>query len=120
VARFDERWLVRLGGYGYCEGVTENSEYNQVFENVPPVEFEPTKQGRVVIPAQMRRVLGWDEGGPLVMYVEDNRRVVIEPRAQLAKRTQQEVDAAWRGTEESVTDELIADRRAEAAREDES
>jgi hypothetical protein len=54
------------------------------------------------------------------MYVEDNRRVVIEPRAQLAKRTQQEVDAAWRGTEESVTDELIADRRAEAAREDES
>jgi hypothetical protein len=46
-----------------CEGVTGNSEYNQVDENVPPVEFEPTKQGRVVIPAQMRRVVGWDDGG---------------------------------------------------------
>lgn len=50
-----------------------------------------------------------------MVYVEDGR-VVIETREQLAKRTRREVAAAWVG-EGSVVDELIAERRAEAAQE---
>lgn len=51
---------------------------------------------------------------PLVVYVEDGR-VVIETREQLAGRIRRDVAAAWTGTG-SVVDELIDDRRAEAAR----
>jgi hypothetical protein len=53
-----------------------------------------------------------------VVYVEDGR-VVIEPREQLAQRIRREIAESWTG-EGSVVDELIAGRRAEAAREDQS
>ena len=53
---------------------------------------------------------------PLVVYVEDGR-IVIETREQLAERIRRDVAAAWTG-EGSVVEELIADRRAEAAREE--
>lgn len=52
---------------------------------------------------------------PLVVYVEDGR-VVIETREQLADRIRREVAATWTG-EGSAVDELVAERRAEAARE---
>jgi bifunctional DNA-binding transcriptional regulator/antitoxin component of YhaV-PrlF toxin-antitoxin module len=77
------------------------------------VDFEPAANGRVVVPTQMRRTIGWN--CPMVMYVEDGR-VIIEPRAQLAARTKREVAEAWKG-EGSAVDELIRERRTEAARE---
>jgi hypothetical protein len=43
--------------------------------------------------------------------------VVIETREQLADRVRRDVAAAWIGTG-SVVDELITDRRVDAARED--
>jgi AbrB family looped-hinge helix DNA binding protein len=82
----------------------------------PGVEVSVNEQGRVTIPAQMRRAAGIEAGVPLVAYVEDGR-VVIETREQLADRIRRDVAAAWTGTG-SVVDELIADRCAEAARED--
>ncbi|MGH4021874.1 MAG: AbrB/MazE/SpoVT family DNA-binding domain-containing protein [Pseudonocardiaceae bacterium] len=75
-------------------------------------------QGRMTIPAQIRREAGIDAGTPLVVYVEDGR-VVIETREQLAQRTRRDITASWSG-ESSVVDELIAERRIEAAREDQS
>jgi AbrB family looped-hinge helix DNA binding protein len=74
------------------------------------------QQGRVTIPAQIRREAGIEAGTPLVVYVEDGR-VVLETREQLAQRIRREIAEAWTG-EGSVVDELIADRRAEATRED--
>ncbi|WP_219419660.1 AbrB/MazE/SpoVT family DNA-binding domain-containing protein [Pseudonocardia nigra] len=74
-------------------------------------------QGRVTIPAQIRREAGIEAGTPLVVYVEDGR-VVMETREQLAQRTRREVAASWSG-EGSVVEELLAERRVEAAREDE-
>ncbi|NMH98733.1 AbrB/MazE/SpoVT family DNA-binding domain-containing protein [Pseudonocardia sp. K10HN5] len=76
------------------------------------------EQGRVTIPAQIRRAAGIEAGVPLVVYVEDGR-VVLETREQLAERLRRDVAAAWTG-EGSVVDELLADRRAEAAREDQA
>jgi AbrB family looped-hinge helix DNA binding protein len=84
----------------------------------PGVEVSVNEQGRVTIPAQVRRAAGIEAGVPLVAYVEDGR-VVIETREQLADRIRRDVAAAWTGPG-SVVDELIADRRSEAAREDRS
>ncbi len=82
----------------------------------PGGEVTVNEQGRVTIPAQVRRAAGIDAGVPLVVYVEDGR-IVIETREQLADRLRRDVAVAWTGAG-SVVDELIAERRAEAARED--
>lgn len=81
----------------------------------PHGEVTVNEQGRVTIPAQVRRAAGIETGGPLVVYVEDGR-VMIETRDQLADRIRRDVEESWIG-EASVVDELIADRRTEAARE---
>lgn len=70
--------------------------------------------GRVVIPAAVRRELGLDPGTELTVGVEDGR-VVIETRENLLRRIRAEWQAA--AGEESMVDELIADRRLEAAKE---
>jgi AbrB family looped-hinge helix DNA binding protein len=77
-------------------------------------ETTVTPQGRVTIPAQLRREAGIEVGDTVVVHVEDGR-VVVETRAQLAARTRR--DVARVGSAASVVDELLADRRAEAARE---
>lgn len=79
-------------------------------------ELVVNEQGRVTIPAQIRRAAGIEAGTPLLAYVEDGR-VVLETRAQLSERLRRDVAAAWVGAGSAV-DELISDRRAEAARED--
>ncbi|HSZ29856.1 MAG TPA: hypothetical protein VK784_08895 [Pseudonocardiaceae bacterium] len=78
----------------------------------PGAEITGNDQGRVTIPAKVPRAAGV----PLVAYGEDGR-VVIETREQLADRIRHDVAAAWTG-KGSVVDELITDRRADAARED--
>ncbi|WP_214366978.1 AbrB/MazE/SpoVT family DNA-binding domain-containing protein [Pseudonocardia sp. H11422] len=85
---------------------------------MPSADLTVNEQGRVTIPAQIRRAAGIEAGVPLVVYVEDGR-VVLETREQLAERIRRDVAAAWTG-EGSVVDELIADRRAEAAGEDQA
>ena len=82
----------------------------------PRAEISANEQGRVTIPAQVRRAAGIEAGVPLVVYVEDGR-VVLETREQLVERIRRDVAASWTG-EGSVVDELIADRRAEAARDE--
>jgi AbrB family looped-hinge helix DNA binding protein len=72
--------------------------------------------GWVTIPAPIRQAAGIQAGVPLVVYEEDGR-VMIETREQLADRIRREVAAAWTG-EGPVVAELIAERRAELARED--
>ncbi|WP_239028733.1 AbrB/MazE/SpoVT family DNA-binding domain-containing protein [Pseudonocardia acidicola] len=86
--------------------------------DAPSADLTVNEQGRVTIPAQIRRAAGIEAGVPLVVYVEDGR-VVLETREQLAERLRRDVAAAWTG-EGSVVDELLADRRAEAAREDQA
>jgi AbrB family looped-hinge helix DNA binding protein len=78
-------------------------------------ETSVNEQGRVTIPAQVRREANIGPGSVVVVYVEDGR-VVMETRDQLAERVRREVAAEWVG-EGSVVDELIADRRRDAAAE---
>jgi AbrB family looped-hinge helix DNA binding protein len=69
-------------------------------------------KGRVVIPARIRRELGIREGSELVAVV-DGPAVVLVPRAAVKSRLR----SLFAGVSSSLSDELIADRRAAAARE---
>ena len=71
-------------------------------------------QGRLVVPAVLRRELGFEAGDELVARVE-GRRLVVERRGELLKELQRELRAV-RG-DRSLVDELIAQRRTEAERE---
>lgn len=72
------------------------------------------QQGRLVLPADIRRRLGIDVGDEVVAEVEDER-LVIESRDAVLRRMQRR----WREADgsESPVDELIAERREEARRE---
>jgi len=67
----------------------------------------------------MRNELGLVPGSKVVAYLEDGR-LIIEDRAHLLARIQDQViqASAKHGHTGSAVDELLADRRAEAARED--
>lgn len=64
--------------------------------------------GRVVIPAGIRREVGLEPGDELAVEVEDGR-VVLESRDNLLRRIQAEWQAAAGGR--SMVDELLAERR---------
>jgi len=64
----------------------------------------------------MRQELGLQPGASVVAYIEDGR-LILEDRAHLAARIQAEA-AATAGKTHSVVDDLIAERRAEAAGEE--
>ncbi len=69
----------------------------------------------MTIPAALRRELGLDPGTTVVAYVEEGR-LVLERRAHLLARVAEASAAS--GQTSSVVEELLAERRAEAAAED--
>lgn len=69
-------------------------------------------KGRVVIPAGIRRELGIEEGSELVALVE-GEAVVLVPRSAIKSRLR----SIFAGTAESMRDQLIAERRADAERD---
>ena len=73
------------------------------------------RHGRVVIPAEYRRALGLREGDAVVIQLDDGALRILT-RAQAIRRAQ-EIVAKYVSPERSLVDELIAERRAEAARE---
>jgi AbrB family looped-hinge helix DNA binding protein len=70
------------------------------------------KQGRLVVPAPLRQELGLEMGDELVARVEEGR-LIFEPRATVVKRLR----ARFKDVKGSLADELLAERREEAARE---
>jgi AbrB family looped-hinge helix DNA binding protein len=78
-----------------------------------PLRIGP--QGRVVIPAQLRRELGIEPGETLMARVESHR-LVLERRDEILRRLRSELRDA-RPESGGVVEELIAERRAEARRE---
>jgi len=71
--------------------------------------------GRIVIPADMRRSLGIHQGDALLVTLDDGRLILENPHTA-ARRGR----GSWRGLvgARDLVDELIAERRAEAALED--
>jgi AbrB family looped-hinge helix DNA binding protein len=72
------------------------------------------RQGRLVIPAALRKLLGFEEGDTLVAR-EEAGRLVLEKQAMVKQR----LKARFAGVskDRSLADELIAERREEAKRE---
>ncbi len=68
--------------------------------------------GRIVIPAAIRRQLGFAPGDMLLMEVEDGVLRVESFDARLARIQDELVQLV--GPERMLSDELIAERRAEA------
>ena len=73
-------------------------------------------QGRVVVPAPIRKALGFRPGDTLVARVEDDHLVIEKPES-VERRIR---DRFRKSRRRSLTDELVAERREEARRENES
>ena len=70
-------------------------------------------QGRVVIPARIRKALGFQPGETLVARVEDKRLVIEKPES-----VERRIRARFRTSGgRSLAEELIAERREDARRE---
>jgi AbrB family looped-hinge helix DNA binding protein len=78
-------------------------------------ELKIGPQGRVVIPATMRKALGIEPGAVLVGHVEDGR-LVLERREAILDRLQARF-ANVVPRDVSLADEVVTERRQEAARE---
>jgi AbrB family looped-hinge helix DNA binding protein len=83
----------------------------------PVIEFRATinESGRVVIPKQLREVLGAEPGDSLI-FSRDGDAVRIETQKQRALRAQ-ELVRKYIDPSRSLVDELIAERREEFRRE---
>lgn len=69
-------------------------------------------KGRVVLPAEVRGQYGWSEGTVLIA-VEGEHGINVMDRAEALKMIRAELAGS------NVLEELFAQRRAEAARDDE-
>lgn len=70
-------------------------------------------QGRVVIPARIRRSLSIEPGDTLVVRVVEGR-IVLEKRADVLARVRGRFEGVPEGV--SLADDLISERRKEARR----
>ena len=73
--------------------------------------------GKIVIPAELRRDLGFETGDTIVIEKEGNS-LVLKTYAQVVREVQAEFKRMLGDGDVSMVDELIADRRAEAGREE--
>ena len=76
-----------------------------------PVRLGP--QGRLVVPAELRRELDLPEGAELAIR-SDGRRLILEPRREVLRRLRRRFADAG---DVSLADELAADRAEEVRRE---
>jgi AbrB family looped-hinge helix DNA binding protein len=73
-------------------------------------------RGRVVLPSSVRSELGWTPGTRLLVTTESDGSLRMRPYRVVAEALRGILADVAPG--ESLVDELIAERRAEAARED--
>ncbi len=74
-----------------------------------------SREGRVLIPAEVRATLGLSIGAHLSLAVQDGE-IRIFDRAQALRRAR-DIALKYKKPGESVVDELLRERRAEAGRE---
>lgn len=77
------------------------------------IEVRIGTQGRIVLPRELREQLGAEEGATYVAHVDDGR-LILESRDAILRRLRARARQLDGGP---VVDELIAERRQEAAEE---
>ena len=76
--------------------------------------------GRVLIPAELREKLGFKPKSPIFVEVKDGSLILTSAQERMAQRRRYFADLMAQlnvSPERSLADELIAERRIEAARE---
>jgi AbrB family looped-hinge helix DNA binding protein len=84
-------------------------------DDLPSVKVRLGPDGRVVVPAAIREALGLKEGDVLFARLEGGEIKLLTPQA--AMRRAQAIVRQFVPDDVSLVDELIAERRREAARE---
>lgn len=82
--------------------------------SAPPIAVRLGPQGRLVVPVELRRELKLEDGSELAIR-SDGRRLILEPRSEVLRRVRGRFAVV--PDDVSLADELLADRRAESARE---
>lgn len=80
------------------------------------LQMKMSEGGRVVVPVEIRRSLGLQEGDTVLFELRDGEAVLTTRKARLARARALFRQYVPEGSP-SVADELITERRAEAARE---
>lgn len=96
-------------------GVAEPPRPALLHDDMPSVKVRLGPDGRVVVPAAIREALGLKEGDVLFARLEGGEIKLLTPQA--AMRRAQAIVRQFVPDDVSLVDELIAERRREAARE---
>ncbi len=80
-----------------------------------PTTLRIADGGRIVIPAEVRQRLGLEVGTEVVLTVEDDRAILTSAKA--ARRNALKRVRRYIPSGESLSQELMAERRKEAERE---
>lgn len=80
------------------------------------MEVIVSPSGRMSIPTDVRKRLGLDKGGKLMLDVDDFG-VTLTTGAQRVRRAQALYKKMVEGKPDSTVDDFLADKRADAARE---
>lgn len=74
--------------------------------------------GKIVIPAELRREFGIKDGDSLVVERAPQGGISVKTYSQVVREVQEEIAAMSKPYKGSIVDDLLAERRAEAAREE--
>ena len=113
--RYQHVWNVLMRGRPKSEAAPDQCPTPDEPGNVESQKIRLLADGRMVIPAKMRSAMLIDEGGYLTARVVEGELRVLTPKMavfKLQRRMREEVPEGV-----SVVDALIAERRAEARRE---
>lgn len=81
-------------------------------------EIPMQENGRVVLPATLRKALGLAKGDKVLIEAEGDR--VVLTTARLRRKRAQEIARRYAQPGVSVVDEFLQEKRVEAARENEA
>ena len=82
-----------------------------------PEKARISENGRIVIPAAFRKAMGLKGGDTVTLSLDDGGLHIQTQRQRIARA--QAMVREFIGSERSLADELIAERRQEAKREEE-
>lgn len=103
---------------GFAEEPAGFSGIESLGEGTLRARIEVGRGGRIVIPAAMRARMGIGEGSKLILLLDGEELLVFTPEAGIRRAQRMLAPYIENRKGRSIVDELIEDRRREAAEED--